>query len=196
MPEIRYKRLMQTWETCKTRLFAACSVLLAAAAAANPYEMIGVRNIFNLRASKAEESRPGDVFRPPPEYKLNGIAGFGATKWALISKADPGKAPRHFMLREGQREGPLEVVLVDEFTGLVRIRNEGALVELTFSTNNMPKINLAIRRFVDEHTRAHEMHQIREAERIARERAEAERAQRHRDEAHPDHEILQEKLEP
>jgi len=147
---------------------------LALVASANPYENIATRNIFSLVPPKADISKPGDVFKPPPEYKLTGIAGFGSNKWALLSKADPGKAPRHFMLREGQSEGPLEVVQVDEIANVVRIRNEGALVELTFATNTVAKIDLATKRFVVDHTRAHERHQQREAERIARERAEVE----------------------
>jgi hypothetical protein len=155
----------------KTRLILVVTGL-AMAASANPYGTIATRNAFNLLPPRVETSKPGDVFKPSPEYKLTGIAGFGSNKWALLSKADPGKAPVHFMLREGQREGPLEVVSVDEIANLVRIRNDGTLVELTFGTNAPPQIDLVTKRFVDEHTRAHELHQQREAARVARERAE------------------------
>jgi hypothetical protein len=148
-----------------------CALGLAVAASANPYESIASRNSFSLVPPKADVSTPGDVWKPAPEYKLTGIAGFGATKWALLSKADPGKPPAHFMLREGQRDGPLEIVQVDEIANLVRIRNDGTLIELTFGPTEKVKIDLATKRFVDEHTRAHQLHQQREAERIARERA-------------------------
>lgn len=145
-----------------------------AAATANPYEGIACRNAFNLSPAAVETSKPGDVFKPAPEYKLTGIAGFGSAKWALLSKADPGKAPVNLTLREGQREGSLELVHVDEVANRVRILNDGVLVELTFGTNAPPKIDLVTKKFVDAHTRAHELLQQREAERIARERAEFE----------------------
>ena len=155
----------------KTRLILV-AMGLALAACANPYDSIAPRNVFSLAPPKVDVSKPGDVFKPPPEYKLTGIAGFGAAKWVLLSKADPGKAPVNLTLREGQSEGTLEVIHVDEIANLVRIRNDGTVVELTFSTNEIAKVDLATKRFVDDHTRAHELHQQREAERVARERAE------------------------
>lgn len=148
---------------------------IALTISANPYETIASRNVFSLVPPKADVSSPGDVFKPPPEYKLTGIAGFGTQKWALLSKADPGKPARNLMLREGESEGSLEVVHVDEIANIVRIRNDGALVELTFGTNAPPTIDVATQRFVDDHTRAHELHQKREAQRIARERLEFDR---------------------
>ena len=163
----------------KTRLILV-ALALALAAFANPYDSIAPRNVFSLAPPRDDVSKPGDVFKPPPEYKLTGIAGFGSAKWALLSKADPGKAPVNFTLREGQREGTLEVIYVDEIANLVRIRNDGTLVELTFGTNETANVDLATRKFVDDHTRAHEFHQQREAKRVARERAEFERLQAER----------------
>lgn len=157
----------------KTRLILV-AMGLALAASANPYNSIAPRNVFSLVPPRDDVSKPGDVFKPPLEYKLTGIAGFGSAKWALLSKADPGKAPVNLTLREGQREGPLELVYVDEIANLVRIRNDGTVVELTFSTNEIAKVDLATKTFVDEHTRAHQLHQQREFERIMRERAEVE----------------------
>jgi hypothetical protein len=154
---------------------SGCAVGLATMTFANPYDTIATRNAFNLKPVTVETSRPGEVFQPAPEYRLTGIAGFGASKWALLTKADPGKPPQHFTIRQGQREGPLEVVYIDEIANLVRIRNDGTLVELTFSTNTVANTDRATQRFVEHHTRAHELHQQREAARIARERAQFER---------------------
>lgn len=149
-----------------------CILGLAIIAAANPYETISDRNIFHLLPPKQDVSKPGEVFKPPPDIKLNGVAAFGSHKWVLLSKADPGKAPRHLLMREGEQEDGLEIVDVDEIATLVKIRAEGTLLELKLATNSLPKIDLATQRFVNDHTRAHELHQRREAERIARERAE------------------------
>jgi len=156
------------------------ALLLMAAAAPNPYENIAVRNVFNLVPPKLETSKPGDVFKPSPQYQLTGIAGFGSNKWALFSKADPGKAPQQFMMREGQREGTLEILQIDENANLVRIRNEGSLVELSFATNALPPVDLATRKFVDEHTRAHELHEQQERIRRERERGHMDGAVEHK----------------
>ena len=154
-----------------------CILGLAMIAAANPYETISLRNIFNLASPKNDVSKPAEVFKPPPDIKLNGIAAFGSHKWVLLSKADPGKAPRHLLMREGEKDGTLEIVSVDELVAVVKIRADDELLELKLATNSVPKIDLATQRFVNDHTRAHELHQRREALRIARERAEAARLQ-------------------
>jgi hypothetical protein len=78
-------------------------------------------------------------------------------------------------MRQGQREGLLEVVYIDEIANLVRIRNGGTLVELTFSTNAVAAIDPASQRFVDQHTRAHEIREQEERIRRERERAQFER---------------------
>src|SRR4030095_6210310 len=95
------------------------------AAASNPYESIPLRNVFNLVSHVPEPPQPPKVFRPAPEYKLAGIAGFGSNKWALISRADPGKPPQQFILREGEQDGALAVLRVDEIATLVRIHYNG-----------------------------------------------------------------------
>ena len=144
-------------------------------AAANPYETITVRNVFDLAAPKEEVSKPGDVFNPPPDLKISGVAAFGSHKWVLLTKAEPGKTPRHLLMREGETDGDLEIINVDELAAVVKIRAGDDLLELKLTTNSAPKIDLATQRFVNDHTRAHELHQRREAMRITRERAEAER---------------------
>ncbi len=154
-----------------------CMLGLAVIATANPYETISLRNSFNLAPPKKDVSKPGDVFKPPPDIKLNGVAAFGSHKWVLLSKADPGKAPRHLLMREGEKDGGLEIVDVDEIAALVKIRAEGTVLELKLATNSTAESDIALHRFVNQHTRAHELHQRREAERVARERAEFERLQ-------------------
>lgn len=143
----------------------------AALSATNPYDGISTRNVFGLRPKVDPPADTNQVSMPKPDFKLTGVAGFGDAKWVLLSKADPGKPPQSFMMREGDREGSLEIVHVDELANLVQIRNDGALVELTFDTNLVAKADLATKKFVEDHTRAHELHQKSEAERIARERA-------------------------
>jgi hypothetical protein len=156
---------------------AVCVLGVAVAAAANPYETISRHNVFHLAPPKPDVSEPGEVFKPPPDIKLNGVAAFGSHKWVLLTRAAPGKPPRHFMMRESEQADGLEIVQIDEVAAIARIRSEGELLELKLATNTLPKIDLATQRFVNEHARAHELHQRREAARIARERAEVERMQ-------------------
>jgi len=161
----------------RSRLGVCILGLAAVFAAANPYETICLRNIFNLASPKEDVSKPGDVFKPPPDVKLSGVAAFGSHKWVLLTKADPGKSPRHLLMREGEKDGGLEIVNVDELGAVVKVRAGDEFLELKLATNSVPKIDLATQRFVNDHTRAHELHQRREVLRIARERAEAERLQ-------------------
>jgi hypothetical protein len=132
------------------RLFIVWASAMAVAAAPNPYENIPLRNMFNLVSHKPEPPEPPAVIKPAPEYKLAGIAGFGSNKWALISRAYPGKPPEQFILRDGEREGALEVLRVDEVANVVRLHNDGSIVELTFSTNAVAHSDLATKRLIDE----------------------------------------------
>jgi len=143
-------------------LFIVWASAITVAAAPNPYEKIPVRNIFNLVSPKPETPKPIEVFKPAPEYKLAGIAGFGSNRWALISRAYPGKPSQQFILREGERDGALEVLRVDEVANVVRIHNDGSVLELTFSTNVVEHSDLATKGFIDERARAHEFRGQRE----------------------------------
>ena len=116
-------------------LFIVWASAITVAAGPNPYEKIALRNIFNLVSPKPGTPEPTEVSKPGPEYKLAGIAGFGSNKWAVISRAYPGKPPQQFILREGERDGALGVLRVDEVANVVRIHNDGSVIELTFSTN-------------------------------------------------------------
>jgi hypothetical protein len=52
-------------------------------------------------------------------------------------------------------------------------------------------VDLATKKFVDEHTRTHELHQQREAERIARERAEFEQLEAQRQAVEADLKVME-----
>ena len=151
---------------------------MAIVVAANPYRAISDRNSFSLRPPESNIAPPVEASKPRADIKLTGVAAFGSHKWVLLTKADAGKVPQHFMLREGEQTDGIEVVGVDEIAAIAKIRTEGALLELKLATNSLSNIDMATQRFVNDHTRAHEQHQRREAVRIARERGEAERLQR------------------
>jgi hypothetical protein len=148
---------------------------LIAEESTNPYEAIIFRNAFGLKPPPPPQpvTPPSTAQKPLPELALTGIADFSFKKWALLVATERGKTPRTYTLTEGQQADGLEVLTIDVHTGTVRVRLDGA--ELTLSLKEQEHKHLLARaeekRFVDEHTRAHELREKREAERRARERA-------------------------
>ena len=96
-----------------------------------------------------------------------------------VYNEEPNLRPLHAKLDQALKSlgRSAEIVYVDEFAAVVKVRADDELLELKLATNSVPKIDLATQQFVNDHTRAHELHQRREALRIARERAEAARLQ-------------------
>ncbi|HYL95726.1 MAG TPA: hypothetical protein VET69_07975, partial [Terriglobales bacterium] len=108
------------------------------AASDNPYQGIVARNVFLLKPPPPpvpiEEAKP-----PPPKVFLTGITSILGNKRALLKTpappAKPGQPPQgeqSYILTEGQREGDIEVVSIDEKAGTVKINNGGTLYVLNF----------------------------------------------------------------
>jgi hypothetical protein len=127
----------------RSRLGVCLLGLVAVTGAANPYETIIRRNIFDLASPKEEVSKPRDVFKPPPDIKISGVAAFGSQKWVLLTKADPGNTPRHLLMREGEKDGGLEIVNVDERAAVVKVRAGDDLLQLKLTTPDVPRIDPA-----------------------------------------------------
>lgn len=105
----------------------------AAEAGASPYQVIVERNAFALKPREATV-----VAEPPPppaKITLTGITTLLGNKRALLSVAVPGKPNENFMLTEGQREGEIEVIEIDEKAGQVRVRNHGVEQSLNFQAH-------------------------------------------------------------
>jgi hypothetical protein len=114
---------------------------VAADSAGNPYQGIVDRNVFGLKPPPP----PPDVTPPkPPAVKitLTGITTILGNKRALmkapVSGAKPG-APteQSYILAEGQRDGDIEVLQIDEKKGEVKINNAGAVVTLDWENNGI-----------------------------------------------------------
>jgi len=113
---------------------------LLSAADANPYQPIVERNSFGLKPPPPPQS---DVPPPPPpapiaKVTLTGITSmFGpSSKRALLEiiEQEPGKTgtPRKPILREGEREGTVEVLSIDVEKNTVKIRNGTVETNITF----------------------------------------------------------------
>ncbi|MGO8696849.1 MAG: hypothetical protein ACLQVY_03920 [Limisphaerales bacterium] len=98
----------------------------------NPYAVISERNVFHLNPIPPP---------PPPEpskadlpvIKLSGFFKVGKKTRALFSSAPAKKDETwtYFNLAEGEKEGVLEVVRIDEADGKVDVLNTGTPATLT-----------------------------------------------------------------
>ncbi len=108
----------------------------------NPYGGIVERNVFALKdpppVEKAVEPNP------PPKFYLTGITTILGPKVAMFraiptgGKGADASKEESYMLSEGQRQGDVEVVNIDETAGMVKIMCAGTAMTLDF-TNNAAK---------------------------------------------------------
>jgi hypothetical protein len=131
---------------CNLKIAIAVGIILAAGrslqatvpdVAVNQYDGIPQRNVFGLRPPQA----PPPTAETPaalPKIILTGITTILDTKRALMKVApanvrqvEPGKE-LSLILTEGQREGQVEVLQIDEKAGSVKVNNSGTVMVLTF----------------------------------------------------------------
>src|SRR4051812_44337384 len=92
----------------------------------NPYQAIVDRNVFALKpAPVAAKVDPEANKPPPPPITLTGITTILGSKRVFLTVNMPPKPPEQgkvqsFMLSEGQRDGEIEVLEIDEKNGIVK----------------------------------------------------------------------------
>lgn len=98
----------------------------------NPYKSIVDRNPFGLIAPTPPA--PIETAAPPSNIKLTGITTILGIKNALLMAQEPGPAGKSqsYILTEGQREGMIEVLTIDNIAGLVKVNNAGIVSTLNF----------------------------------------------------------------
>lgn len=99
------------------------------------YQGIALRNVFGLMPPVTTHFDPPPA--PLPKIVLTGITTILGEKRALIkllTPARPGERPAEvaYLLREGQREGNLEVLRIDDNAAFVILEFSGATLTLTF----------------------------------------------------------------
>jgi hypothetical protein len=112
---------------------------LVAEASGNPYLAIAGSNVFRLKAPE-----PIRVELPPTPLaraKVAGITTFPADKLALLKVYLPAIPPEpakevSCILTVGQRQGPIEVVEIDEAAGSVKVNNSGTVQVLTLDKDS------------------------------------------------------------
>ena len=124
-------------------LLVASALCLAARAVPaetpeSPYQEIIDRNVFNIRPPappNPDENKP-----PPPKITLQGITTILGNKRALLKCPEPPKPGQPaqeeaLILAEGQRDGDIEVLEIDEKGGTVKVNNHGVVQTLDFASN-------------------------------------------------------------
>src|SRR6266481_118309 len=104
----------------------------------NPYQGIVDRNVFGLRPPPPPPSN--EPPKPPiPAINLTGITTILGKKMAFMTVQLPTKpgeqakpGPTSFMLCEGERDGDIEVVSIDEVAGTVKVNDCGTITNVAF----------------------------------------------------------------
>jgi hypothetical protein len=109
----------------------------------NPYHSIVVRNVFVLK-DPPPPPEPPSTKPPTPKFVLQGVTTFGGNRAIFKSgpvAGKPGEQPKEqsYMLREGERDGEVEVVRIDTKACIVEIKHAGVAMTLDF-TNNAAKV--------------------------------------------------------
>jgi hypothetical protein len=105
----------------------------------NPYQSIVDRNVFSLKPP-APPADPAEVNKPTVvKITLTGMTTILGNKRVLMKSAPPpgkpGEGPKSeqsYILTEGQRQGDIEVIEIDEKGGSVKVNNAGTIQTLTF----------------------------------------------------------------
>ena len=122
--------------------FVCFVVLTAAAADSNPYQRIVERNVFGLKPP-APPPDPEANKPPPAKIFLTGITTILGNKRALMKMTPPvtkpGEQPKEqaYTLAEGERDGGLEVLEIDEKAGTVKVNNFGTVATIDFESNGV-----------------------------------------------------------
>jgi hypothetical protein len=108
--------------------FSLSAEALFAGTAGNPYLRVLDRNLFDLRAPQRQRPEPPPA--PLARVKVVGITTMLGAKRALLKVFLPAQPPEPAnelacILKIGQREGPIEVLDIDEVAGLVQVNNAG-----------------------------------------------------------------------
>jgi len=115
---------------------AAAARALVTSSSSDPYQAIPERNLFGLKP-------PPQITNESPATQLAKIVLTGITtilgdKRALMKLLPPIGKPgdpaneQSLILSEGQRDGKIEVLAIDENAGSVKVNNCGTVVTLTF----------------------------------------------------------------
>jgi len=137
----RHSVRLLTLAVCLPSLLALARTA-GAVTPSNPYQGIVDRNVFGLKPPPPPPPDTGPPKPPPPNITLTGITTILGNKRVFLSVAMPPKPPdpakiQSFMMTEGQRDGEIEVLQIDEIAGTVKVNDFGTITNLTWDKNGM-----------------------------------------------------------
>jgi hypothetical protein len=144
---ILFQVLDYSMELTRLHLMGAAGILLAFTAVGvpsrdggNPYANIPERNIFGLKEAPPVPITTNEPAPALPKLYLTGITTILGNKRAFLTvqyPTKPGQAAKEepLTLSEGQRDGAIEVLTVDEVRKRVRVNNSGTEMTLDFENN-------------------------------------------------------------
>ena len=141
-----YNKTMKRAE--KTLGWLLCGLVVSTGAkaatanpAGNPYQGIVERNLFSLKPAPRPEDAPKPPAPPPPKIDLTGIMTILGKKQVLMKIHLPAKPPEpakdeSYILSEGERDGDVEVLAIDQSTGSVKLNNHGVEQDLSLDKDS------------------------------------------------------------
>ena len=126
---------------CMAGSLAVCTLArgITSETTENPYQSIIDRNVFSLKPPPPPPD-PSEANKPQVvKITLTGITTILGNKRVLMKTAPPpgkpnegAKSEQSYILTEGQREGDIEVIEIDDKAGSVKVNNGGTVQTLTF----------------------------------------------------------------
>jgi hypothetical protein len=132
---MRHRERLRTW-LWSSLVFCLGATALIADTPRHAYVGIAVGNVFRLRPPPRQEA--GTPPAPLPGVTPVGITTILGDKRVLLKLRFPARPPEpakeaSCILTVGQREGPIEVLEIDETAGSVKVNNSGTVVVLTLA---------------------------------------------------------------
>jgi hypothetical protein len=114
----------------------------------HPYDKIPERNVFNLKPIPPPPPHPIEEV-PLPKVTLTGITTLLGLKRAVLQAQTPARSglparEQSYILAEGQRDGDIEVVEIDEAAGIVKIKAGEIPMTLDFVSNGVKPPTLPV----------------------------------------------------
>src|SRR5947207_5105090 len=114
-----------------------------AVTADNPFQSIVDRNVFGLKPPPPPATPPPPPPPPLPPIALTGIMTGIGKKRALLEAVMPAKPPEQpkksfYTLSEGEQEGDIKVLKIDDKAGAVEVNLLGTVTNLTFASRMPP----------------------------------------------------------
>lgn len=119
---------------------ALSGVTALALTESNPYGAIAGRNVFALKPPTPTPSVAVTAPTVPPNIELQGFTTILGRAQVLLKIKTPPRPPepakdRSLVMDIGQREGDVEVLEMDAYAGVVKLKNQGNLISLNLKDN-------------------------------------------------------------